>query len=135
MFTRALSGWCLLPSAAIALVRKKLLVAVAAAALALAPTLAMAAEGSTQFAGVSRTGTGQVAQIEVLPEECKGVQVGETCVHEGIIWLVLAAGLGIAIGIAASGGDDDDDELRFPTTTVTVTGTGTATSTITILVP
>ncbi len=118
------------------MMRKKLLVAVAAAALALAPTLAMAAEGSTQFAGVSRTGTGQVAQIETLPEECAGMLVGETCVNEGVVWLVVAVGLGIIIGIAASsGGGGGGGKQKFPTTTVTVTGTGTATSTTTVTVP
>ena len=67
------------------MVRKKLLVAAISAALALAPTLAMAAEGSTQIGSVSRTGTGQVAQVE-LPDECEGVEVHQTCVAEGFIW-------------------------------------------------
>ena len=113
------------------MMRKKLLVAVAAAALALAPTLAMAAEGSTQFAGVSRTGTGQVAQIEELPEECEGFAIGEECVNEGVIWLVVAVGLGIIVGIAASSGGGGGGGQKFPTTTTTSTTTATGTTTTT----
>ncbi len=55
------------------MVRKKLLVAATAVALALAPTLAMAAEGSTQIGSLSRTGTGgQVAQIPLQMAQILG---------------------------------------------------------------
>ena len=111
------------------MVRKKLLVAVAAAALAWAPTLAMAAEGSSQVGSLSRTGTGQVAQIE-LPEECEGLKVGDECVHEGVLYVVaLVAGVLVLVLVASSGGGGGGKKTTTTTTTATSTATGTATST------